>query len=82
MVIIQNDVGNRFSPTVIVAMSTAQDKNTMPTHYEIRLFEPSTIMLEQLRTIDKRRLTTKIRDLTPAEISEINKRLKISLELE
>ncbi len=63
VLIIQNDIGNRFSPTVIVAAITAQIKKAkLPTHVEIdaekhRFDRDSVILLEQLRTIDKQRLT-------------------------
>lgn len=63
MLIIQNDIGNRFSPTVIVAAITAQiQKAKLPTHVEIPaqkygLERDSVVLLEQLRTLDKQRLT-------------------------
>ncbi|MCG3024470.1 type II toxin-antitoxin system PemK/MazF family toxin, partial [Escherichia coli] len=69
VLVIQNDIGNRFSPTVIVAAITAQiQKAKLPTHVEINAkkygFErDSVILLEQIRTIDKQRLTDKITHL-------------------
>jgi len=66
VLIIQNDIGNRFSPTVIVAAITAQiQKAKLPTHVEINakrygFDRDSVILLEQVRTIDKQRLTDKI----------------------
>lgn len=61
VLIVQNDVGNRFSPTTIVAAITSrQDKTTLPTHVSISAVElprDSVVLLEQIRTIDKRRLT-------------------------
>ena len=69
VLIIQNDIGNRFSPTVIIAAITAQiQKAKLPTHVEINAkkygFErDSVILLEQLRTIDKSRLTDRITQL-------------------
>ena len=69
VLVIQNDIGNRFSPTVIIAAITAQiQKAKLPTHVEIDAarygFErDSVILLEQVRTIDKQRLTDKITHL-------------------
>ena len=65
VVVIQNNIGNVHSPTLIVAtITTKQDKRKYPTHYPIKenpaFTEPSVIMLEQLRTIDKRRLKDKV----------------------
>lgn len=77
--IIQNDVGNKYSPTTIVAMITSKDKTDIPTHMEIELYKPSTIMLEQIRTIDKSRLVHKVCNLTEEQINELNNKLKISL---
>lgn len=62
VLIVQNDVGNKFSPTVIAAAITSQkDKNALPTHIEVDagncgLAKDSVVLLEQVRTIDKRRL--------------------------
>ncbi|MGB4231650.1 MAG: type II toxin-antitoxin system PemK/MazF family toxin, partial [bacterium] len=66
VIVIQNDIGNRYSPTTIVAAITSQiDKAKLPTHIEISanefgLDKDSVILLEQIRTIDKRRLKTRI----------------------
>ncbi|SFG05882.1 mRNA interferase MazF [Halobacillus alkaliphilus] len=87
VLILQNDIGNRFSPTVIVAAITAQiQKAKLPTHVEINAekygFERnSVILLEQIRTIDKQRLTDKITQLDDAMMLEVNKALQISLGL-
>src|SRR5690625_5654859 len=87
VLIIQNDIGNRFSPTVIVAAITAQiQKAKLPTHVEIKAdkhgFERnSVILLEQIRTLDKQRLTDKITKLDAKMMKDINHALEISLGL-
>ncbi|WP_226038208.1 type II toxin-antitoxin system PemK/MazF family toxin [Aquibacillus saliphilus] len=87
VLVLQNDIGNRFSPTVIVAAITAQiQKAKLPTHVEIDAkkygFErDSVILLEQIRTIDKQRLTDKITHLDNSMMENINKALEISLGL-
>lgn len=87
VLILQNDIGNRFSPTVIVAAITAQiQKAKLPTHVEINAhkygFErDSVILLEQLRTIDKSRLTDKITQLDDKLMSKVDIALEISLGL-
>src|SRR5699024_18203 len=85
VLVIQNNIGNRFSPTVIVAAITAQiEKAKLPTHVEIKAekygFErDSVILLEQIRTIDKQRLTDKITKLDEQMMDKINHALEISL---
>ena len=87
VLIIQNDIGNRFSPTVIIAAITAQiQKAKLPTHVEIDAkkygFErDSVILLEQLRTIDKSRLTDRITQLDAKLMQEVDIALNISLGL-
>jgi len=87
VLVLQNDIGNRFSPTVIIAAITAQiQKAKLPTHVEIDAkkygFErDSVILLEQIRTIDKQRLTDKITQLDPQMMGNINRALEISLGL-
>ena len=87
VLIIQNDIGNRFSPTVIVAAITAQiQKAKLPTHVEITAarhgFErDSVILLEQVRTIDKSRLTDKITHLDDALMKEVDEALQVSFGL-
>ena len=87
VLIIQNDVGNKHSPTVIVAAITSRmNKAKLPTHIEIdaasyHIVKDSVILLEQLRTIDKRRLKDKICHLTPEQLALVNEALKISLDL-
>lgn len=82
VLVIQNDVGNIFSPTVIVACITKQHKTDLPTHMKCELFEPSTIMFEQIKTISKERLNKRIATLTEVEMQEVNERLKISFGIE
>ena len=87
VLIIQNDIGNRFSPTVIVAAITAQiQKAKLPTHVEIDAkkygFErDSVILLEQIRTIDKQRLTDKITHLDELMMKKVDNALQISMGL-
>ena len=87
VLVIQNDIGNRFSPTVIVAAITAPiQKAKLPTHVEINAEQhgfdrDSVILLEQIRTIDKTRLTDKITHLDEAMMRKVNDSLQISLGL-
>jgi mRNA interferase MazF len=87
VLIIQNDIGNRFSPTVIIAAITAQiQKAKLPTHVEIDAkrygFErDSVILLEQIRTIDKQRLTDKITHLDDEMMDKVDDALQVSLGL-
>ncbi|EST12284.1 type II toxin-antitoxin system PemK/MazF family toxin [Sporolactobacillus laevolacticus] len=87
VLIIQNDIGNRFSPTVVVAAITAQiQKAKLPTHVEIDakrygFDRDSVILLEQIRTIDKQRLTDKITHLDEEMMGRVNKAIQISLSL-
>lgn len=85
VLIVQNDVGNRFSPTIIAAAITSRlDKAKLPTHIEISALEygltkDSVILLEQIRTIDKRRLRERIGELPFSVMRLVNDGLKISL---
>lgn len=87
-VIIQNNIGNKHSPTVIVAfISTAIHKAKLPTHVEIDpnnsgVPEPSIIMCEQLRTVDKSRLVRKVGHLSEAKKIELDKALCISIGID
>ena len=87
VLIVQNDIGNRYSPTVIAAAITSQtDKNKLPTHIELdckrcRLSRDSIVLLEQIRTIDKRRLREKMGSLDAGAMSQVNKALSISFGL-
>lgn len=87
VVIVQNDVGNKHSPTIIVAAVTSKlNKAKLPTHIELvaekyHMVKDSVILLEQLRTIDKSRLKDKICHLDGEIMKKIDRGLKISLEL-
>ncbi len=87
VLIIQNDIGNKHSPTVICAAITSKmNKAKLPTHIELSSREydmdkDSVILLEQLRTIDKKRLKDKICHLDGEIMQRVNKALLISLEL-
>ena len=88
VIIIQNDIGNRYSPTVIVAAITSQiNKAKLPTHVEISseeygLNRDSVVLLEQIRTLDKKRLKEKIGHMTEEDMKKVNKSLLISLNLQ
>lgn len=87
VIVIQNDIGNRFSPTIVVAAITAQiQKAKLPTHVEIDakthgFDRDSVILLEQIRTIDKQRLTDKITHLEEETMRKVDEALQISVGL-
>ena len=87
VLIIQNDVGNRHSPTVICAAITSKmNKAKLPTHVQLeawrsQLVKDSVILLEQLRTIDKKRLKDRVCHLDGEILDQVDKALKVSLEL-
>ena len=87
VLIVQNDTGNRHSPTVIVAAITSKmNKAKLPTHIEIDsnkydIVKDSVILLEQLRTIDKKRLKDKVCHLEGDILEKVNEALLVSLEL-
>lgn len=87
VLVIQNDIGNKFGPTVIVAAITSQiSKAKQPTHIEIserkfNIERASVIMTEQIRTLDKQRLTTKVATLDRETMEEVDLALKVSLGL-
>lgn len=87
VVVLQNDVGNRYSPTTIVAPISGQrdTKASLPTHYHLEgigtLRSPSTVLLEQIRVIDKSRLRRKLGWLPQEHIQGIDHVIKISLGL-
>ena len=87
VLILQNDIGNRYSPTTIVAAITSQiNKARLPTHIELKaegfgLERDSVILLEQIRTIDKKRLKSRIGHLDGDIVDKINHGLLISLGL-
>ena len=80
VVIIQNDIGNAHAPTTIVAAVTSvQTKSTIPTHIDIRILKDSVILLEQIRTIDKRRLKNLVAEVDDEVMTQVDKAIKISL---
>ena len=85
VLVVQNDVGNKYSPTVIAAAVTSQiNKAKLPTHIELSaidygLSKDSVVLLEQIRTIDKRRLKEKIGELPISTMQKVNTALLISL---
>lgn len=87
VLIIQNDIGNQYSPTTIVAAITSQiNKAKLPTHVEISaaksgLERDSVILTEQIRTIDKSRLRQKVAFLDEEIMEKVNRALEISLGL-
>jgi len=87
VLIVQNDVGNRYSPTVIAAAITSQkEKSKLPTHIEINsqvcgLSRDSVVLLEQIRTLDKKRLKEKMGRLDDGSMGQINQALSISFGL-
>lgn len=87
VLIVQNDVGNKFSPTVIAAAITSQrDKANLPTHIEINagktgLMKDSVVLLEQVRTIDKHRLKERMGTLDEHAMNKVNQAISISFGL-
>ena len=87
VLVVQNDVGNKHSPTVICAAITSKmNKAKLPTHIEIEasaygIVRDSVILLEQLRTIDKRRLKDKICHLNREQLTLVDEALKPTLDL-
>lgn len=86
VLIIQNDVGNQHSPTVIVAPVTGKPKRPLPTHVPLYpkgtgLTKPSTAMLEQIRVLDKGRLRGYIGEVDYPTMQDINKAISCSLGL-
>ena len=87
VLIVQNDVGNRYSPTVIAAAITSRmSKTRLPTHIDVYadkvgLAKDSVILLEQIRTLDKRRLKEKMGHLDDAMMNEVNAAIAVSFGL-
>lgn len=87
VLIVQNDVGNKFSPTVIAAAITSQkDKTKLPTHIQVNadgcgLQKDSIVLLEQVRTIDKRRLREHMGSLCATDMNRVNEALSVSFGL-
>lgn len=87
VVIIQNDTGNKYSPTIIIAAITSQTgKTDLPTHAklndDVNLPKNSVVLLEQIRTIDKRRLRDKVGQLSDKMMRRIDKALLISIGID
>ena len=84
VLIVQNDIGNRYSPTVIAAAITSRhQKAKLPTHIEINgstsgLARDSVVLLEQIRTIDKRRLREKMGEIENRSMNRVDEALSIS----
>ena len=84
VLIVQNDVGNRFSPTVIAAAITSQqEKSKLPTHIQLGtdhsgLLKDSVVLLEQIRTIDKKRLKEKMGCLDEPAMTQVDKAITVS----
>ena len=85
VLVIQNDVGNKYSPTVIIAAITSQlDKAKLPTHIELKkekynLLKDSVVLLEQIRTLDKRRLQEKLSSIDMVTMHRVDVAMMISL---
>ena len=79
VLIIQNNIGNKYSPTVIVACITSKIfKNEIPTHVRI---DQGLVLCEQIKTIDKTRLREKVTELRTSDIDKVNRAVKLSLGL-
>jgi len=87
VLIVQNDVGNKFSPTVIAAAITSQKyKTNLPTHIQVNadecgLARDSIVLLEQVRTLDKKRLKERMGTLANDDMDRINEALSVSFGL-
>ena len=87
VLIVQNDMGNKYSPTVIAAAITSQkDKTDLPTHIRVSasgsgLTKDSIILLEQVRTLDKKRLKEHMGCLGSGEMNRVNRALSVSFGL-
>ena len=88
VLIVQNDIGNKYSPTVIAAAITSQiNKAKMPTHIELSaakygLYKDSVVLLEQIRTIDKKRLREKVAHLDKKLMKTVDEALSISFGID
>lgn len=87
VLIVQNDVGNKYSPTVIAAAITSQkDKANLPTHIQVNaqecgLAKDSIVLLEQVRTLDKQRLKERMGALEANDMGKVNHALSVSFGL-
>ena len=86
VLVVQNDVCNRFSPTTIVAAITSRkDKTTLPTHVSVYVMElprDSVVLLEQIRTIDKQRLTGFVGHLDTTSMQQVDEAIVVSFGLQ
>ena len=87
VLVVQNDTGNKYSPTIIAAAVTSRiHKAKLPTHIELPhafgLAKDSVILLEQIRTIDNKRLMSRIGELPPSTMSRVDRAILISLGFE
>lgn len=87
VLIVQNDIGNKHSPTVIAAAITSKkEKSALPTHISVQaascgLAKDSVVLLEQVRTLDKRRLKERMGELDESSMAQVNSALSTSLGL-
>ena len=86
VLVIQNDIGNKYSPTIIVLAITSKSKKNIPTHVKIDsnfegIKKDSIVLVEQVRTIDKSRLIKRIGKLDFNKMNEIKEALKLSLNI-
>ena len=82
VLILQNDTGNKFSPTVIIAAITGRQKKNLPTHVTVNipsLPKDSIVLLEQIRTVDKQRLCKYVTSLTNDQMTKVDQAVDISL---
>lgn len=86
ILVVQNDIGNKYSPTIIAVAITSKIKNKMPTHIEIDgskygLDKKSVILAEQIRTLDKKRLKEKVGSLDKDTLNKVKHAIEISCGL-
>lgn len=85
-IVVQNNIGNKFSPTILVIPITSKSKNNLPTHVYLNekdgLDKPSTAMTEQVSTIDKKQIVNKIGRISPMKMKQVNKALMISFAVD
>lgn len=87
VVILQNDCGNKYSPTTIIASLSSQEKPTLPVHVKLQksnengLIADSVVLLEQIRTIDKRRLKKRVGHLVGQDMQRVLAALKVSMAM-
>lgn len=79
VVIVSNNVGNRFAGICVVAPITSKSKRKIPTHFDIDLDKKSTVLCEQLRVVHKSQLYDKVYTLSESEVEQLDKALTISL---